>query len=173
MRIARPLVAGLLAAFLAFVLVYASGCGTDAVGVDECRDIEYARCEAARYCGLVDNTDKAVDACKRFYRDQCLHGMTSGERPGAPKVKDCIAAINSAALCAKAGKTSMADCSLAKDAGYSAEIAEPCDVIRTPENVVSCDFLASPVQVPEAGSPDVAEAEAAAEDADASDTGSE
>jgi hypothetical protein len=153
MRVARPLAAGLLAGIIAFLLVYASGCGTDAVGVDECRDIEYARCEAARYCGLVEDTDKAAQACKRFYRDQCLHGMTSGERPGAPRVKDCVAVINAAGACAKNGQDALVDCfasSTAKLKDVETNLTDTCDAIREPEQVKACDFLSTPVEI-EAG----------------------
>ncbi len=158
MSIARPLAAGLLAALLAFLVVHASGCGTDAVGVDECRDIEYARCEAARYCALIDNTDQAMEACKRFYRDQCLHGLASGERPGGPRVKDCVDVITKAGACARDGTTDVASCTLPDDTKTT--LTKVCDIVREPEKVSECDFLYKPVEVPDA-SPDVeAEAEA-------------
>jgi hypothetical protein len=170
MRSLRPLSAGLFAAVIAFLVVHASGCGTDAVGVDECRDIEYARCAAARYCGLIDNTDSAVDACKRFYRDQCLHGLASGERPGGPKVKDCVAVINTAAQCAKNGQdvigsSDPSQCDLSKLRSPLTTLTDTCDIVRQPEQVQACEFLAEPVQVPDA-SPDAVEASD-----DASDSG--
>ena len=62
----RALTAGAASALTAFLVVHASGCGTDAIAVDECRDIENARCEAGKFCGFVDD----VEQCKRFYR--CL-----------------------------------------------------------------------------------------------------
>ena len=45
----------LLSAVCAFTLVSATGCGTDAQGVDDCREIEQARCEAAKSCGLISD----------------------------------------------------------------------------------------------------------------------
>ncbi|SRR5258706_8822002 len=159
MSVVRPAAAGCVSALVAFVLVHASGCGTDAVGVDECRDIEYARCEAAQYCGLVDD----VAACKRFYRDQCLHGMTSGDRPGGPKVKDCVATIKHAGQCAKEQAVNQIE-DLAACTTPVSELTthtKPCEVVREPEGTRECEFLYKPVIVPEAG-PD---AEAATEDA--------
>jgi len=38
-----------------------------------------------------------VDACIRFYDDQCLHGLASGTDPGPTAVNACVAAIHSAA----------------------------------------------------------------------------
>src|SRR5688572_30918766 len=69
------LLAGTLASGLA------GGCTSGAVAIAQCREIEYARCEAAVPCGVV--TD--VDECKRFYRDQCLHGIAG---PAAPTTSD-------------------------------------------------------------------------------------
>ena len=51
------------------------GCGTDAVGVDACRQIEEARCDAAPACTGDDDTfgirtEEQVRNCKALYRDQ-------------------------------------------------------------------------------------------------------
>lgn len=106
-------VAPALASFLlTFALVSGTGCGTDAKSVDECRDIEQARCEAARPCGLVDD----VDECKRFFRDHCLHGMPV-KSPGQSQVDECVAAI--------------------KEAGEKNE----CSVVLHPERTAACAFL--------------------------------
>lgn len=142
----RPLTAGTLSALLAFLVVHASGCGTEAVGVDECRDIEEARCEAGQFCGLVDD----VEACKRFYRDQCLHGLTSGERPGAPRVKECVATIKAAGECAKSGIETLADCP-APGPSLGTVHTKPCDIVKQPEGAQECDFLFKPVEVPDSG----------------------
>ena len=104
-----------------FVVVSGAGCGTNAQAVDECRDIEQARCEAGEPCGLVDD----VDACKRFYRDHCLHGMVV-ESPGQAQVDACVSAIEAA--------------------GASME----CDVVLYPERTAECSFL-SPSPPPAGG----------------------
>ena len=74
------------------------GCGTDAVGVDTCKQIESARCEQAPACGIAleppyhtNGTD--VTECQRYYDDACLHGLASGSDPGPTAVKACVAAI--------------------------------------------------------------------------------
>ncbi len=75
----------------------ASGCGTDAVDVDGCRQIEEARCRQAPACGIMlempyftSGTD--VDACVRYYDDACLHGLAVAD-PGPSAVSQCVAAI--------------------------------------------------------------------------------
>lgn len=145
----RALTAGAAAALAAFFVVHASGCGTDAVGVEECRDIEEARCEAAQYCGLVASDE--VDQCKRFYRDQCLHGMAAGERPGAPRVKKCVTTIRLAGECAKAGGKTLADCA-AQGLTPSEKTyhTEACEIVQEPEGAAECEFLYKPVEVPDA-----------------------
>lgn len=140
----RPLASGLFSAALAVFVVQATGCGTDAVGIDECRDIEEARCEAGQYCGLVED----VDACKRFYRDQCLHGMASGERPGKVQVTECVKVIREAGDCAKKGVTDLTNCT--NIPGGETNLTLVCDVIKEPESVKDCDFLYKPVVVPDA-----------------------
>ena len=77
-------------------------CGTDAVGVETCRQVEEARCRQAPKCPEIDlanpkhrgapQTD--VDACIRFYHDACLHGLATNTDPGALARQQCIDAIN-------------------------------------------------------------------------------
>lgn len=98
----------------------AAGCGTDAVGVETCRTIETTRCEQAPRCPGVDlnvplhrdspKTD--VEACIRFYRDACLHGLSTGD-PGGPATQACVNAIKT------------------KD----------CDIVLHPEHDMACLWL--------------------------------
>ena len=121
----------LLSAVCAFTLVTSSGCGTDARGVDECRDIEQTRCSAAQSCGVV--TD--VAACQRFYRDQCLHGLSVAS-PGAAKVKACVDTIRAAGSCAAQLSTAAEPpegCTTTEDA---------CALVSNPELSEACSFLA-------------------------------
>jgi hypothetical protein len=74
-------------------------CGTDAVGVDACKQVEAARCRNATACGVslqppytASGTD--VDACIRYYDIACLHGLASGSDPGQTAVTACVNAIN-------------------------------------------------------------------------------
>ncbi len=134
----------LLSAVCAFTLVSASmaGCGTDAKGVDDCRDIEEARCVAAKSCAKLSD----VDGCKRFYRDQCLHGLAVAS-PGSNQVKLCVAAIQNAGSCASnadGAATPLDAC----DPPISAPAAtKACDVVNEPELATDCAFL-----VPASGS---------------------
>lgn len=164
----RPFAAGTLSALFAFVLVHASGCGTDAVGIDDCRDIEEARCEAGQYCGLVAKDE--VDACKRFYRDQCLHGLATGDRPGKIRVKECVATIQAAGSCAKQGFENLVDCP--KPPSDKTALTVTCDVIERPELVEECDFLYKPVDVPDA-TPDTSTPDADDGGGDAGDAASD
>lgn len=146
----RRLTAALLSTLGAFAL--AAGCGSDATGVDECRDIEEARCEAGKPCGLVDD----VEGCKRFYRDQCLHGLSSGEKPGKPVVDDCVNAIKRAGACAALKHVNLSECVVnPEDVPVTAAttLTKVCDVVKKPEKIIECDFLYKPVEIDAA--PDV------------------
>ncbi len=126
-----------LALAVAGVLSIFAACGTDAVGIQQCRNIESARCMRAPACKidlsqpLHEGSD--VDACIRFYNDQCLHGLVTSVTPGANQVSACIAAINSG----------------------------PCDFVVNPQDSPACVFL---IPIPDAGT-DADGAEASTEDA--------
>jgi len=129
----------LLSAVCAFTLVSATGCGTDAQGVDDCRDIEQARCAAAKSCGLISEAD--VPECQRFYRDQCLHGLPVGS-PGSVKVKECVATIRAAGLCAAQGQgadTPLGSCDSVTLSAPGVDTA--CGIVSEPERAVECSFL--------------------------------
>jgi hypothetical protein len=113
-----------------------SGCGTDAVGISECRDIEQARCTAASSCGFA-----AVSECQRFYRDHCLHGLAL-ETVNDVDVQACVADIRQAGICAAAlGQSTVArECSTPIATTASTETV--CDVVLRPETATSCAFLA-------------------------------
>jgi hypothetical protein len=89
-----------LFALAAPVAVVVTACGTDAIGIDACRQIETARCKQAPACNISlaqpvhrDSPTTDVDACIRYYHDACLHGLSTGD-PGAPTVQACVDAIN-------------------------------------------------------------------------------
>lgn len=105
-------------------------CGTDAVGVESCRILEYARCERAPGCGIAlekppheGAPDEDVTACKRYYKDACLHGLASGTDPGAVEVEACKQAIETGS----------------------------CDVVRSPSSDPACAFLDEEPPAPDAG----------------------
>lgn len=145
MSAVRRLAAGTLAASVAFLVVSAAACGTGAVGIDKCRSIEQARCEAAASCGIVDD----VDACKRYYRDQCLHGMAHGV-PSTTSVDRCVKTIQLAGDCAKkhGADAKLSSCGTPPSAGPNG-LTKACDIVTTPQQTDECAFLSA--VPPEAG----------------------
>lgn len=131
----RSLSATLLSAFTTFSLVSASSCGTNAVGVDECRDIERARCRAADPCGII--TD--VAACERYYRGHCLHGLAT-KPPADASVSACVQVIEAAGRCAQGdAETRLEDCT--EGALPQTGLRFACDVVKHPELTPECAFL--------------------------------
>jgi hypothetical protein len=101
-RYAKPLgwLAGILAVLAGYAAVGAGGggCGTDATGIEACKQIEGARCRRAPACGIglqppYYTSGDAVDACIQFYDTACLHGLEVSD-PGPVVVGQCVAAIN-------------------------------------------------------------------------------
>ena len=146
MRIWSHLVAlGLASAMGAAAAV---ACGNGAVGVQACRDIEAARCEAAQFCpqslGEAEGTDLSspvpigdpVAACVRYYNDACLHGLETSASPSNVAVNQCVSAIQAAGKAASKG-----------DAGA-------CTTVVAPQNASPCAFLV-PI---DAGTPAVVDA---------------
>jgi hypothetical protein len=123
-------------AFVALCLLPGGGCGTDAVGVESCRDIELARCNAAATCGTVED----AASCRRFYHDQCLHGLPVPD-PGKNLVRDCVEMIERAHACAVEGRdTALADCAL--EVSSQAAVSTVCELVKAPELGSECHFLA-------------------------------
>jgi hypothetical protein len=129
------------------LVVACVGCSTDAVGIDACRAIESARCDAAPACegtpqafGLV--TETQVENCKTYYRDHCLVGLenTDGE-PDTDDVEACVEAVGKLAQCARDGVEAIADCDVAIESGASP--ATPCAALQDPETVAACSFVAA------------------------------
>ena len=120
-----------------------AGCGPDAVGVDDCRKIENARCEAASHCGdRFSITD--VDECQRFYRNHCLHGLATGKSPGAGQVTAYVRVIQTTDSCAAQNSptTALAACgdpTLASET--HPELVDVCRVVERPELTAECAFL--------------------------------
>jgi hypothetical protein len=138
MRYLRSFTATLLSAAIAFSLVTASGCGTNAVGVDDCRDIEQARCHAGGRCGIIED----VDACDRYYRDHCLHGLAT-KPPAGASVSACVQVIEAAGRCAQADpKATLSSCEETVTATEPTEsLNTACDVVTHPELATECSFL--------------------------------
>ncbi|WP_437291544.1 hypothetical protein [Sorangium sp. So ce406] len=144
--------AGLLG--LGAVILAAQSCGNDAVGVDACRRIETARCEAAAVCPEWVGTasaDERVKTCVEFYWDQCLHGIkgvTTSTGTGAAlaepadaQVQACVDAVGATRACASDKVASMAECAAELAAGEDGSIS-PCDVITQRAHALeACAFV--------------------------------
>ena len=115
-------------------LTAVGACGTDAVGVSECRDIEYVRCESGAYCTDFRN----VSACRRFQRDHCLHGLNVDDIPPS-QIQACVAALRRAGECARDQGASTAPGECASSIASSAQTV--CDVVLQPELSEACAFL--------------------------------
>lgn len=143
--VARLVLAAALAALPLGVAVV--NCGTDAVGIDACRQIETARCNLAPQC----SPGFDVDRCTRFYRDECLVGL---ENPDAGATVDpnmlaqgCVNALDALAACADAGTADCPGVTFVPDAscGPSSLPETACNVIMAcPEVLAACHFIAGP-----------------------------
>ncbi|WP_438020780.1 hypothetical protein WMF18_17640 [Sorangium sp. So ce315] len=114
-------------------------CGSSAVGVDACRQIETARCEAAAVCPEwvgTTSADERVKTCVEFYWDQCLHGLRVGDGdsdrtppdPADAAVQACVDAVGATRECAANNVASMTACSAELAAGADGALS-PCAVI--------------------------------------------
>ena len=136
----RSLSATLLAAVATFSLVTASSCGTSAVGVDSCRDIEQARCRASASCLNADGVRLIDDvpACERYYRDHCLHGLAV-KPPASASVSACVQVIEAAGECAASDPAvTLDDCPITD---RRPGLNRACDVVIHPERATECAFL--------------------------------
>ena len=134
---------------LAVIAAGVVGCGTDAVGVSDCRAIERARCQAAASCGY-----PTVDECQRLQRDRCLHGVEPEEVAPA-QVDACVRDIQAAGTCAAAlGPGASADACMPPIATV-APARTACDVVLSPEVAASCTFLVPSAQPPQPPPPAV------------------
>jgi hypothetical protein len=132
------------------VALAVASCGTDAVGVGACTEIEEARCYLAPLC--VSGFD--VQKCLLFYRDECLVGIQDTDPDaGDPSTlaPGCVAALEETSKCVDGGDggcPGLAALLVAPDASCT-EGATPdptaCNIIvACPEILAACAFLAQP-----------------------------
>jgi hypothetical protein len=112
----------------------AGSCGTDAVGVSECREIEDARCAAAASCGFPD-----VEQCQRYYHDHCLHGVPV-EDVTAVQVDACVAELERAGRCASE-QAAPEVCS--EPLRMDVAVTDVCQLVLRPELLTPCAFLSA------------------------------
>jgi hypothetical protein len=116
-----------------------SSCSTKAVGVEECRNIEYARCRAAPHCpDQFDVVD--VEECRLYYRDHCLHGMPLSSPPSASEVRDCVERIDTLSDCAadEGSESGILSCGVES---LRPKITTVCKLLAAPEAIKQCAFL--------------------------------
>ena len=131
---------GLFVGTTAAVVIAVGACGTDAIGIDTCRQVEEARCRQAAHCPGIDLSQPVhrnspitdVDSCIRYYHDACLHGLAAPADPGAVATKACVDAINTG----------------------------DCAIVITPQLAPACVWLVPPASVVDAAA-DVDAADAA------------
>jgi len=106
-----------------------------------------------RLCGVPsagtppgDVTDEQVEACKLYYRDQCLHGLANTlNEPQDSEVSACVAAIAEVGACAQNGVATMADCPNAPLAAGADPATAPCTIVLSgAEKLASCAFVVQP-----------------------------
>src|ERR1700678_1121115 len=128
----------------ALVAAITSACGSKAVGVSTCKQIETARCQAAAACNSPitwpdDTSGTDVAACTRYYDVACLDGLQVSA-PTSAEVTACIASINTS-----------------------------CAYVSTPQDSPACAWLPTPRHAGnEVDAPDAADASDAADGAEAS-----
>ena len=155
----RPLVglllSGALAALSLFTLLAPASCGSDAVGVDACRAIETARCEAATACGF---TEEQVQSCTLFYRDECLHGVENADAgtPTTPTIDACVAAVNATAACARANAKTIEGCAGATLVNGGNVTLAPCVILQNKVELLAACAFASLAPIADAGVADTA-----------------
>jgi hypothetical protein len=127
-----------------------AACQSGVVGVEACRDIEGARCDASgataegvegTACGF---TAADVKACRALYQDQCLRGIENVEHtPTDDETDECVAAVDALAACALAGIDQAGACD-----GVQVELAgatlSPCEIIQGAISyVTACKWVAA------------------------------
>lgn len=115
---------------VAYLLLGPSGCSTGAIAIQQCREIERLRCEGAAICGAM--SESKVESCKRFYDDQCLHGIAGDEEPTADEQADCLAFLEDAEADAEAARD---------DEDRLDEYEEACSVVAEPWAYDECSFI--------------------------------
>jgi hypothetical protein len=124
------------------MVLLAFGCGTDAVGKTECREIEQARCAAAAACGFPD-----VAECQRYYRAHCLHGVPF-DAVSSVEVDGCVREIERAGRCASGQGAETVPSACTEPVSLVGAAPTICDVVRTPELAAGCAFLGVVEEIP-------------------------
>jgi hypothetical protein len=109
------------------------------VGEQECREIEQARCEAARSCDFGIDSNDEFETCERYARDNCLHGLVTKDTPSSSELSACVREIRQAGVCASEGKPLASACGIAT-VRLDTKV-QVCEIVQDPEEAESCTFL--------------------------------
>jgi hypothetical protein len=123
-------------AFAIACFVSLLSCGTDGVGVAECRAFEAVRCEAAAACGYPN-----VEECQRYERDHCLHGVAL-DTISTIEFDNCAQEVARAGRCAAAQGANTAANVCNEAVATAAPAPTACEVVLAPERASACAFLA-------------------------------
>lgn len=118
------------------------GCSTGAIAIQQCREIERQRCEGAFACGVIESSE--VDSCKRFYNDQCLHGIAGDEEPTADEQTRCLEFLQEL----------QADAEAARDDEDEEALENACQILAEPWDYDQCAFINRQIAEGGAGSKD-------------------
>jgi hypothetical protein len=103
------------------VLAPLAACGTNAIGVGICDDIETAQCTRATQLACAPEPDAGfnlanpphpddnLEACIEFYKVACLHGLVTPVLPSSQQVTSCVDFINHAKQCSVVAQPQTAD----------------------------------------------------------------
>ena len=149
MKSPRRVVAALtLAVALSPWAMQMAACGSDAVGIEACKDIEQKRCELAPKCygqkgAPRIKTEVQVDNCVTYYKDHCLVGIenTTDIKDIDGKTKACTTALTKAVACHTGGALTMVDC---PDVAVDDPTLTPCAAFASPEHLADCAFIETP-----------------------------
>jgi hypothetical protein len=117
----------------ALVVGVVGACGSKGVGIDVCKQIETARCQAAPDCGVMIappdyyTSGTAAEACIRYYDVACLNGLQVAA-PTSAEVTACLDAINTGCAYVSTPQDSPACAWLSTtDAGENANVPDVVD----------------------------------------------
>ncbi len=124
----------------------APGCGTDAVGIEACRQVESTRCNLAPTCAGFDGSPNLVSEdevknCREFYRDHCLLGLENTKAEvGQADIDACVKALNQTAECDAPKKSETGACDVTLRDGVDPTV-RPCEVLQNPHWLQACKWL--------------------------------
>ncbi|MGC4070033.1 MAG: hypothetical protein QM784_36335 [Polyangiaceae bacterium] len=82
-----------------------------------------------------------VDACKRFYRDHCLHGLDVSDAPNKPQVTSCVESIQRLGRCAKDHGADSLVSGCGSLSSSDLDVTTVCGALYHPQVVKNCSFL--------------------------------